>query len=354
MPETEDIIVIQADQLAWLYSGVLRCAGMNEKDAALVADTLVDADLRGVHSHGATWLPTYVRALRARWINPCPNIRLVSDLGPVANIDADGGMGQLASVRGMKLAIEKAKAYGVGVVGVRNSNHNGALAYYTEMVVREDLIGFAAANAGAIMPPTGGVSPRLGSNPLSFSFPAKEELPIIFDMACTVAAWSKFAVLQARGERIPLGWALDRQGKPTDDPREAMEGLVLPIGGYKGYGLALGVDLLCGVLTGASFDGDTMIRWPEPNNLGHLFMAISPASFMDLDEFKARVDEEIRRMHSADLAEGVPRVWVPGELELLTRSERLKMGIPMIHSVIQELLELARALGMEEAPFTIG
>ncbi len=348
MGSNEETVVMSAANLARLYSDLLHYAGMPEDSAALVADTLVDADLRGVHSHGATWIPTYVKALRASWINPHPNIRFLANRGPVANIDGDNGMGQLASIAGMKLAIKKAKQHGIGMVGVRNSNHNGALAYYTAMAVQEDLIGFAATNGGAIMGPWGGVSPRLGSNPLSYGFPTGKELPLIFDMACSVVAWSKFALHMARGEKIPLGWALDKNGEPTDDPKAAMEGLVLPVGEHKGYGMALGVDLLCGVLTGAAFDGDTIIDWPEPNNLGHLFAAVDPANFMPLDEFKSRVDEEIRRMHSSARAKGVDRIWVPDEMYQLTKAERLRTGIPMLRSVIENLRELGREMGISE------
>lgn len=342
----EETVMMSATDLASLYGGLLHHAGMPEKDAALVADTLVDADLRGVHSHGATWIPTYVKALRAGWINPHPNIRVVVDNGPIANIDGDNGMGQLASVKGMNVAIKKAKQSGIGLVGVRNSNHNGAIAYYTAMTAREDLIGFAAANAGATMGPWGGISPLLGSNPFSYSFPAGKEHPIVFDMACCKVAWSKFALFKARGERIPLGWALDKQGEPTDDPQEALDGLVLPVGEHKGYGLALMVDLMCGVLTGAAFDGDTVISWPKPNNLGHVFMAVDPSCFMPLAEFKSRVDEEIRRMHESARARGVDVILVPGERSHSTRSERLEIGIPMIRSVIEDLKELGREIGM--------
>jgi len=348
MASSEETVLLSAMTLARLYGGLLHQVGMPETDAALAADTTVDADLRGVHALGATWIPTYVKALRAGWINPHPNICVVTDHGPVATLDGDNGMGQLASIAGMKLAIKKAQQYGIGMVGVRNSNHNGAMSYYTEMAVREDMIGFAATNGGAIMGPEGGISPRLGSNPFSYGFPARDELPVIFDMACCIVAWSEFALYKARGEKIPLGWALDKDGQPTDDPQKAMEGLVLPVGGHKGYGLALGVDLLCGVLSGAAFNGDTVISWPSPNNLGHSFVAIDPACFMPLDEFKSRIDEEIRKMHDSARARGVARIWVPGERSQLTRAERLKTGIPMLRSVIENLRELGRKMGMSE------
>lgn len=348
MTSSEETVLLSAVALARLYSGLLHHAGMPEEDAAITADTMVDADLRGVHSHGATWLPTYVKALRRGWINARPNIRAVTEQDVVAVLDADNGMGQLASIAGMKLAIEKGKRHGVGMVSVRNSNHNGAMSYYVEMAVREDLVGFAATNGGAIMGPVGGISPRLGSNPFSYGFPAGEELPIIFDMACCMVAWSKFVLYKAKGEKIPLGWALDRDGEPTDDPQSAMEGLVLPVGGHKGYGLALGVDLLCGVLSGAAFNGDTVISWPKPNNLGHSFIAINPAHFMPLDEFKSRVDQEVRKMRDSARAKGVDHIRVPGERSQLTRAKRLKAGIPMIRAVIENLRELGREMGMTE------
>ncbi len=354
MVSDEETVLLSATTLARLYSGVLHHAGMPAEDAALAADTMVDADLRGVHSHGATWIPIYVKALRAGWIKSQPNIRIVKEHGPVATVDGDNGMGQLASIAGMKLAIEKAKQHGIGMVSVRRSNHNGAMAYYVEMAVRNDLIGFTATNGGAIMGPVGGISPRLGSNPFSYGFPAGQQLPIIFDMACCVVAWSKFALYKAKGEKIPLGWALDREGQPTDDPQKAMEGLVLPVGGHKGYGLALGVDLLCGVLSGSAFNGDTIINWPKPNNLGHSFAAIDPGCFMPLDEFKSRVDEESHRMHDSVRAEGVEHIWVPGERSQLTRAERLRTGIPMLRSVIEKLWELGRQMGMNEKELGLG
>ena len=348
MTSREETVVLTASALARLYGGLLHHAGMPRQDADLVADTLVDADLRGVHSHGATWVPTYVKALRNGWINAHPEIRVTGERGAVASMDADNGMGQLASIAGMKLAIEKAREHGIGMVGVRNSNHNGTMAYYVEMAVRESMIGFAATNGGAIMGAMGGITPRLGSNPFCYGFPAGEKPAVIFDTACCVVAWSKFAVYKARGEQLPAGWALNKDGEPTDDPQEAMEGLVLPVGGHKGYGLALGVDLLCGVLTGAAFDGDTIISWPKPNNLGHSLVAIDPSGFMPVDELKARVDEEVRRMQASERAKGVERILVPGQRSQTTRCERLAAGIPMIRSVIDDLRALGRDMGMSE------
>jgi ureidoglycolate dehydrogenase (NAD+) len=277
-----------------------------------------------------------------------PIIKIIADRGPVAHLDADNGMGQLGSIKGMKLAISKAGQHGIGAVGVRNSNHNGTLAYYAEMASREGLIGFAATNGGAIMAPWGGAERRLGSNPLAYSFPGGEEPPVTFDMACSVVAWSKIAVQKAKGERIPVGWALDRDGKPTDDPQEAIEGLVLPVGEHKGFGLALGIDLLCGVLTGSASDGDTVIQWPKPNRLGHFFAAIDPTCFLPRDEFTARVDAEIRSMHSAALREGSERIWMPNELELNLKEQRLRTGIPMLRGVIDTLKALGHQMGMAE------
>ena len=343
--------LVQADNLRRFCSQILASVRVPQKDAELTAHTLVEADLRGVHSHGTESLLGYVKCLREGGLNPKPQIKPVVQLPAVSLLDGDGGLGQVVSVRAMREAMDKAKENGVGVVGVRNSCHFGAAAYYSMMALEEDMIGFATTNGGAVMAPWGGKVAMLGNNPISYAISAGQELPIVLDMALSVVAGGKIRLAALEGKKIPLGWALDQQGQPTDSPVEAMANLLLtPLGGYKGYGLAVVMDVLAGVLTGAAF-GQHVNSWltqpTEKQGVGHLFVALNIETFMPVAEFKDRVDRMIREIKSTPLAEGVKKIYLPGEIEFEKKAERLKTGIPLPIELLDRLRELGKELHLK-------
>jgi len=343
--------LVQAEHLRGFCSQILASVNVPQKDAELTAHTLVEADLRGVHSHGTTSLLGYVKCLRLGGLNPKPQIKPVMQIPAVSILDGDGGLGQVVSVRAMREAMDKAKENGVGLVGVRNSSHFGAAAYYPMMALEEDMIGFANTNGKAVMVPWGGKASMMGNNPISYAIPAGQELPIVLDMSLSVVAGGKIRMAALEGKKIPLGWALNQQGQPTDDPEEAMAKLLLtPLGGHKGYGLAVVMDILAGVLTGSAF-GRRVNSWlsqsSERQKVGHLFVVLNIETFMPVAEFKEKVDRMIREIKSTPLAKGFERIYLPGEIEFEKKAEYLKTGIPLPIELIDKLRELGKELHLE-------
>src|SRR5262249_24932828 len=245
---------IAAAALAAFAQRILRAAGIPEADAQAGAQLMVEADLRGSDTHGVIRLPLYVRRLKAGGVALRPNIRIVSEKPASALVDGDNGMGHLVMRFAAQTAIAKAKQCGVAWVGARMSNHAGPAALYAAMPLAHDMIGiYLAVGSNNHLPPWGARENLLGTNPIAIAIPALEEPPIVLDMAPTVAAFGKVRLKAQRGEAMPVGWMTDREGKPLTDPKRADEGLLLPIGDYKGYGLSLIIGLLAGTLNGAAF-----------------------------------------------------------------------------------------------------
>ena len=354
MADNDDIIV-QADVERRFCERALRSASLPTKDAELIADTLLEADLRGVITHGIQILPRYVRGLK-KGINSSPNIKTMVDMGSLTVLDGDCGMGQVVSVKAMGLAIEKARQHGIAAVTVRNSNHLGALAYYGMMAVEHDMIGFCTTNAGAIMAPWGGVTETLGNNPICFAIPAGKSPTIILDMASSTAARNKIRMAAAKGEKIPLSWGLDREGQPTDDPEEALKGLVAPMSEAKGFGLAVAMEVLTAVL-GGGFMGKEVPRDAifstdvfYPTWVSHFFQAIDVKRLVPIEEFKSRVDGLAQQVHESKLAKGSRGVFMPGEIEFMTKERRLKEGIPISSTVLRNLDRIAEEIEIEPLP----
>ena len=280
---------VSTTQLTAFATRALFAAGLPEDDAQAVAGLMVEADLRGSDTHGVIQLPLYVRRLRAGGINAKPNIRVMSDRTAVALIDGDNGMGHLVMRRATFLAIEKAKANGIGWVGARMSNHAGPAALYVMLPLEHDMIGlYFAVGSNNHLPPWGGSESLLGTNPMAVAIPALEEPPIVLDMAPTVAAYGKVRLKAQRGEPMPEGWMIDRQGKPLTDPKRASEGFLVPIGGPKGYGLALMIGLLAGTLNGAAFGRDVVdytVDSKTPSITGQSFVAVNSATLADVEWF---------------------------------------------------------------------
>ena len=347
-------VVVMPNSLRDFVTKIFEAHGMPHDDAFVVADHLVEADLRGVYSHGVIRVEPYTNRLKAGGMNPRPNVQVVRETPGTALVDGDDGAGQVVGVKAMRLAIEKAKNVGISYVGVRMSNHFGTCAYYAQMALQHDMIGVAATVGGTnIMAPTGGISKLLGNNPIGVAMPAGKERPVVLDMAQSVVARGKIAHAVKTGGSIPPTWALNKFGEPTTDPVEGYSGLVQPVGGYKGYSMAFVVMVLGGLLNGAGFATHMPIFEDgiKPNlNIGHYFQAIDIKAFMDPADFKAKMDEAVQAMHSSELAKGSERVYVPGEPEWLKREDRLKNGVPVAAGVWKDLVRIGEASEVKLPP----
>ncbi|HEY2986333.1 MAG TPA: Ldh family oxidoreductase [Candidatus Binatia bacterium] len=347
-----------APELEAFVTRALTAVGLPMSDAEPVARLMILADLRGADGHGIFRLPQYVRRIKAGGMNLRPNIRAVRETEATALIDGDNGMGHLVMRFAARAAIEKAERAGVGWVGVRQGNHSGPAALYAMMPLERDMIGIyiAVGNANHL-PPWGGVELLLSTNPIACAIPALEEPPLVLDMATTVAAYGKVKIKAQRGEPLPEGWMIDPHGRSLTDPKRAGEGFLLPIGGYKGYGLALIFGLLAGTLNGAAF-GRNVIDFNKddrtPTNTGQLIIALDIARFSPVESFKRGVDQIIREMRNSKKMPGVERIQVPGEQSHATWRERTALGIPLNDALLNDLERVAGELGVEKLGRTAG
>lgn len=343
---TETLISVQ--RLTEFCTRCFERLGLAHRDAVLTSEAIVTANLRGVDSHGVIRLKTYVDRLRAGSIKPHGEPAVIKEEAAFALLDGAAGLGQVLSAKAMRLAIEKARAMTVAVVGVRNSSHFGAAAFYGLMAVEEGMIGLVATNAGPTMAPWGGSLQLLGNNPLCVTVPAGRERPVVLDMATGAVSLGKIMVALMEGRRIPLTWGFDGQWLPADDPKAVIDGgSIQPLGGYKGYGLSMILDVLTGVLMGSNYS--TLVHslhrsLDQPQGIGHIFAALRIESFIPLDEFKHRMDMLISLLKNCPRAPGTERVYVPGEIEAEMEIERRQIGIPINARLEAELNELAREL----------
>lgn len=334
---------IGAEALRTQVTRIFEGLGVPAGDATLVAHHLVEADLRGVHSHGVIRVPSYVQGIRAGSINPTPDIKLIEDHGGQAVMDGDFGLGQVTAFRASELAIQRGKEHGMAAVVLRRSTHCGAMAYYAIRARRQDLIGIAITNAGMNMTPIGGTKKIVGNNPIAFAVPTSREWPMVLDIATSVVAGGKLDVARAKGESIPLGWARDANGNPTTDPAIARQGSLEPVGGHKGLALAVMFDVLAGVLSGGRFGG-MLGTDPARAEMDQFFLTLDPSRFMPLEQFKDRMDELIDQIHQSPRADGVDRIYVAGEIEWDLETARLADGIPLEGSVLDSLDEAERSV----------
>jgi LDH2 family malate/lactate/ureidoglycolate dehydrogenase len=327
---------------------IFLCCRMRADDAGYLASTLVDADLRGVHSHGVLRVPEYVKKLTTGGVNPLGAPSVVRDVGACLVVDGGNSMGQIGVRFAMQCAIDRAASTGIAAVAVRGSNHCGALANYVLQAVAQDAIGIVTTNALPTMAAWGGAERILGINPLGVGVPAGDEWPVVYDAAFSASAHGKIRVFQQRGDPLPAGWALDADGRPTVDPGAAIDGLLLPIGEFKGANLAFIMGILSSMLSGAAYGtelGD-MYAGPTAGQDGHFVAAIRVAAFEEPSRFKARVDTAVRQLHSTRLAPGFDRVYAPGEKEFLTERENRELGIPLTRQTVADVIETARGLGV--------
>ena len=348
------------EQLHSFAAQVFQQCGLTEADARLAADVLDAADIRGIDSHGISRLWAYVRLFDEGLINPRPKLSIIRETASTAAVDGDNGLGLIVGPKANNIAMQKAAEAGMGWVTVRGSSHYGIAGYYPLQALRHDLIGWSMTNASTRVAPLWGAERQLGTNPIAVAFPAGEEQPIVIDMATSVVALGKLEIAQRKGELVPDGWIVDRDGQPSNRPEEmSAGGCLLPLGsdresgGHKGYCLASLVDLLSGVLSGANwgpFVPSFLIAEgnlpPVGKGTGHCFASMRIDAFMDLEEYKQRVDQWIRTMRSTKPSPGTNGPIIPGDPERQTEAERSKSGIPLHQSVVDGLREVARQKGV--------
>lgn len=337
---------------------VLAGVGAGAAEAALVVDCLVDADRRGVHTHGLVRLGSYCVQVRAGDVVPGAQPVVLRDDGATALLDGRRGFGAVAGVAGVELALERARGFGVGAVGVRETNHFGAASYYARRAAAAGFVGLAATNTPAVMAPTGGREATLGNNPFALAAPALPgSPPFVLDMAQTAVARGRIKLAELNGEAIPEGWALAPDGSATTDPTAALAGALLPFGGYKGYGLALAVEVLAGVLSGAPPSREIVntgltaspvaAGTTGRSAVGNLFLALDPERFVGRAAFAAGLAALVAAVKETPLAAGAAEVLVPGELEARAEVEADAHGVALQASGAAELEALGRAEGVE-------
>ncbi|MGI8553055.1 MAG: Ldh family oxidoreductase [Dehalococcoidia bacterium] len=336
-----------------LVERVLEVQGLTEKDARIGADVLVTADLMGVDSHGVAHLTThrgYLPGFKQRIVNPKAEIRIEHETAATARVDGDRGFGPVVGYNAMQLAIEKARNVGVGIIAVQNSRHFGAAGYYPMLAVREEMIGLTMCNAGPLVFPTNGRRRMLGTNPIAVGVPGGEEGPLLLDMATSAVAMGKLEIAEREQRPIPTGWAVDAMGgDSTDIHAVRAEGGLAPLGStaetssYKGYGLGMVVDILCGVLSGAGF---SLILDRSAAAASFFFGAIRVDGFRPVAEFKAMMDQMLREFRACPPVTGAERVLTPGQREFEQIDQRRATGIPLHISVYNSLDALSRELGI--------
>lgn len=328
--------------------------GLSEQDAAIVAGCLVRADLRGVDTHGLQFLPQYLNRVRRGLVNPRPNLVVERVTPMVGSLDGDNGFGFVVATKAMAAAVDMAKEFGVGIVSARRSTHFGMAACYTLQALEVGYISFVFTNASRAMPPWGGREAFLGTSPFAAAAPAGKEVPFDLDMSPAVAARGKIRRAARRGQKIPIGYALDAQGHPTTDPNAALDGgVVLPIGGPKGSGISMLMDIMGGIISGAACAGDVrnqFLDYDQPQNVGHFFLAMKPDLFVTKDEYLKRMDTLVKRVHTCPTAEGFDEILMPGEKERRFEATRRRTGLPYHPKEVAALQKEAAKAGLPALP----
>ncbi|MCK5566848.1 MAG: Ldh family oxidoreductase [Actinomycetia bacterium] len=335
--------------------------GVPASDAAIVADILIEADLRGVSSHGLIRLSTYYGSrLKKEYMNPATPTKVTNESDTTISFDGANGLGQVNGYRAMAACIEKAEKSNIAVATVNRSNHYGIAAYYAMMALDSDMIGISMTNSQPLTAPTYGSTAVLGTNPIAVAAPSYKKYPYVLDMATSVVPIGKVKVFEKRGEKIPMGWGIDDNGIVTDDPKKVQSGgpgAVLPLGStdilrsYKGYGLALLVDILCGALSGSATLTDVGFpHEPREADVGHFFMAIKIDAFRPVLDFKKQIDYMVGLLKDSPKAKGQNEIYIAGEKEYLAAEENKVKGVPLLDKIVEELKVNGADIG---APFDI-
>ncbi|KAF2874246.1 Malate/L-lactate dehydrogenase [Massariosphaeria phaeospora] len=340
---------VTAAQATSFVENVLVANHVPREHAGTIAKCLVEADLRGVDTHGINRIPSYMARIREGVLDAraSPTLRQITPA--VAQVDGGNGFGFLAAQTGMAAAIRMAQEIGIGMVSVKHSNHFGMSAWVVQQALDAGMMSLVFTNSSPALPVWGGKSKLMGVSPIACGAPAGRGRPFIVDMAPSVAARGKIYKALRRGEKIPKDWALDKDGQQTDDPARALEGVMLPMGGPKGSALAIMMDVFSGVLSGSAFAGHVTNPYDpsKPADVGHFLVAIKPDLFMSMEEFEQRMDYLYERVVGSDRMAGVDRVYYPGEIEQLTKEKRLQSGIPLVQAEVDALNTEARRVGME-------
>ncbi|HEY8613729.1 MAG TPA: Ldh family oxidoreductase [Roseomonas sp.] len=339
---------IAPDALRAFITALYAAAGLPDEDAALVADSLVRADLWGHSSHGVLRAAWYIDRVRAGTMKPVTAPEVVVDAGAISVIDGRDGVGQVIAKRAMQDAIGRAKRHGVGIVSVRDSNHHGALGYFTRMAAEQGCIGMLTTNGSPAMAPWGGRTKLLGNNPWSIAAPAGRHAPMMLDIANTVVARGKIFLARQKGIPIPGDWAIDAQGRRTTDPVAALGGVILPMAGHKGYAITVMMDVLSGVLSGSGIMNEVNgpYQAEKRSRCGHMVMALDIAAFGPVARFEARMEEMIAGIKAVPLAEGFEEVFYPGEIEARNEAKHQRDGLDLPEQTRLDLSKVARDLGV--------
>ena len=367
--------IVEVEELEDFCVRAFQAVGVPQEDARITADCLILSELREeVASHGVRLVPVWCRRIQAGSIKAVMRPTTVREGCSTALLEGGFGIGAVAGHHAMHLAITKAKDTGIGLVGVRNSTSPTGIKYYPMIAIEHHMIGFTATNGISILPPTGGLTAKVNTTPIAISVPAKTVFPIVLDMALAATAYERLRMAAEAGGKIPLGWGVDKFGNPTDDPKAVLSrklsisgvddkamldagiplggGFPSHIGGYKGYGLAVMVDMLTGVLLGGAFMDDIK-AWgddSEPERVSFILGAINIENFIPYDEFIKRVDTYVRKMKDCKLMPGVKEIYLPGEQGMRREQGRRKTGIPLSRSTVEVLREMARNLSISGIP----
>jgi LDH2 family malate/lactate/ureidoglycolate dehydrogenase len=340
---------VAAPAIAGLIKDAMVAVGLSTADAEKVAELMLEADLTGADAHGIFRLPQYIRRIKAGGVNPRASIMVQKTAPGTASVDGDNGMGHLVMQRAADTAIALAKQNGVSWVGARRSNHAGAAGTYAAMALPHDMIGIYSAVANANhMPAWGAAESLLSTNPIAVAVPAGEEPPVVLDIATTVVSYGTVKATKLQGKPMPEGWMVSaKDGKPVTDSAKSGDGLLVPIGGHKGSGLALVLGLLAGVLNGAAFGREVVDFNADDGsacNTGHFIIALDVSRFMPIAAFKSEVDRQLRDLKSSKVLPGFDSIRLPGEQRSVRRAERARDGVPVFPEVVEQLDKLAAEL----------
>jgi L-2-hydroxycarboxylate dehydrogenase (NAD+) len=345
-----DTIRVTSDSLEKFTAEVFRNAGLPAEDAAYCAGCLVQTNLWGIDSHGVLRLPIYAQRVRTRAINPRPTMTIATGAMGMELLDGEDGMGFLVGRKAMQRAIQLAEQYSVGVVGAARSNHFGAAALYARMAAAAGMIGITMTNVRPNMVAPGGSRPITGNNPIAVAVPTFGEFPFVLDISLSNVAGGKLLLASKQGKKIPLDWATDVQGHPTDDPDKAFAGFLMPLGGHKGLGLSYVVDILCGVIAGGVFQhqlGSMYKQADEPSLTGHMMIVINPLAIMDEADFAEQMATFTATIKESPMWDENQEMLIPGEIEYRTEQERRAQGIPLSTQLAGELTALSDELGVK-------
>lgn len=341
---------LPADTLRSYVSRIFQGHRMPAADADLVADNLIEADLRGVESHGVNLVKLYCDRIDSGLMMAETKITVEREDDTTALLHGGLGLGQVAGMYAINMGVDKAKQHGVAAIGMRESTHLGALAYYTSRAAERGCVAIAVQNGPTIVPPFGGLTSLFSTNPFSFAAPAGEERTVVLDMATTAVAGNRILLYRKKNQPIPDGWANDAQGRPTNDPHQASMQHLQWFGGYKGFGIAMMVEIMSGCLMNASFGRTELTegigKGSERVAKGYLFIVLDINRFVPEAVFRGYMDTLIRDVRSSERAEGVERIYMPGEIEHLRMDERLRTGIPLDGALVDELERQGDAVGL--------